>query len=136
VARCRLDIRHLGRAARRLPDGPSGWNAAFVREGRSPSLAGRAVSTAFTFLCVVAAWVFFRATSIEAAFFVCKGMLGMNGVLWPDQWQGAAGTLGARDPALRWARLEAFGGWRQWAWIVVLLAIAWAHRTRRPWSPV
>ena len=102
------------------------WNAVFVRKGRSPSLVGRAVSTAFTFLCVVAAWVFFRATSIEAAFFVCKGMLGMNGVLWPDQWQGAAGTLGARDPELRWARLEAFGGWRQWAWIVVLLAIAWA----------
>jgi alginate O-acetyltransferase complex protein AlgI len=54
------------------------WTRAHVtalraREGRS-TWAGRAAGVALTLLCVMVAWVFFRATSLDTAFGILKSM--------------------------------------------------------------
>jgi alginate O-acetyltransferase complex protein AlgI len=41
---------------------------------------GRVLSYLLTFLCVVVAWVFFRAESLDSAFNILGGMIGLNGV--------------------------------------------------------
>ena len=64
-----------------------GWN----REG---GRAGRIVAQALTFLAVVVAWVFFRATSIDAALIVLKGMAGFNGIEMPFKWLAKWGAAG------------------------------------------
>gem|GEM_PF-5070131 len=59
----------------------------------------RSVSTLFsiglTFLLVVIAWVYFRATSLESAHAVLRGMAGLNGVILPESLEGRLGALGA-----------------------------------------
>lgn len=47
-----------------------------------------------TFLAVVVAWVFFRATDVHAAWSMLRGMAGLNGALLPDQLIGFAPVLG------------------------------------------
>ena len=85
------------------------------------------LSVLLTFLCVVVAWVFFRATTLEGALRVLAGMSGLNGVVLPLELRPAAeGLFGAAPAMLGFAVLEATGGWRQLGWIVALLAIAWA----------
>jgi len=62
----------------------SGWR---VRRGHRldhRTLSGRAASIALTFVVVVFGWVFFRASSYEAAMGIVSGMLGLHGVSMPD----------------------------------------------------
>lgn len=90
-----------------------------------PSRASALVSMSITFLCVVVAWVFFRATSIDAALGVLRGMAGFNGLVLPVEWRVSLGLSTAAMTWLHFGHLEAFGGARQWAWICGLLAIVW-----------
>lgn len=92
------------------------WQAAQQRlwgpvQGQ-PNLATRTLSLLLTFLCVVVAWVFFRATSVDAALRVLAGMAGANG------W-GLVGGWGQLQ------RLDAFGGTQQVVWTVLLLGMVW-----------
>ena len=92
------------------------WNAA----GRA---LPRIFATALTFLFVSIAWVLFRATDLEAASKVYKGMFGLGGIalpqglqrLLPSSWDisyaGTAAIFGMEMPELRnilWAVLAAF----------------------------
>lgn len=90
------------------------------------SIAGRLSSTLLTFLCVVVAWVFFRASHFDAAISVLKGMMGFNGVVLPMELQALFGHSSEKEiSGLSFGRLEAFGGMRQIGWIALLLAIVW-----------
>lgn len=74
--------------------------------------ATRILSLLITFLSVVVAWVFFRASSVDAAFRVLAGMAGLNGMGHVNDWS-------------QFGQLEAFGGLRQLAWITLLLGLVW-----------
>ena len=52
------------------------WNRA--RPSFSVPIVGHAASVLLTFSCVVIAWVFFRASSLEAALLILKGMAGLQ----------------------------------------------------------
>lgn len=98
-----LVINQLWQAARqRLQGHSSGESSPFFRFA----------SLLITFLCVVVAWVFFRAESLEAALRVLTGMSGFNGIV-PNTtgWQ--------------LDKLDAFGGVRQVGWIALLLGLVW-----------
>lgn len=76
------------------------------------SPAARVLSLVMTFVCVVVAWVFFRASSLDAALRVLTGMAGLNGLVpHTTGWHMGQG--------------EAFGGWQQVGWITVLLGLVW-----------
>ena len=55
------------------------WNAK-VRRNAKPGVVGRVLGWLLTFVCVMIAWVVFRAESMSAATAIYKGMLGMNGM--------------------------------------------------------
>lgn len=104
------------------------WCGLRLRMGHNltrSSMAGRATSIALTFIVVVFGWVFFRATSLDAAVCIVQGMVGLNGITMPDVIAMRLGPLGA------WlenqgVRLTAGGG-RDFAmtfvWIAALLPI-------------
>ncbi|MDM0038147.1 MBOAT family protein [Variovorax sp. J22G21] len=54
------------------------WNAK-VRRNATPGRLARVAGWALTFLCVMIAWVVFRAESVNAALEIYKGMLGFHG---------------------------------------------------------
>ncbi|MEO5738145.1 MAG: MBOAT family O-acyltransferase, partial [Variovorax sp.] len=54
------------------------WNAK-VRRNATPGRLARVAGWALTFLCVMVAWVVFRAESVNAALEIYKGMLGFHG---------------------------------------------------------
>lgn len=87
------------------------------------TLFGSVASVALTFLAVVVAWVFFRATTYEAALNVLSAMAGLNGWHLPAEWQS---TLGGFTSAagLTYTDLKAFGGTRQLLWTFSLLLVA------------
>lgn len=88
---------------------------------------GRMVALLLTFLCVVTAWVFFRATSLDTAMRVLHGMFGLQDLVLPVEWQATlADWLLPGASWIRFGHLDSFGGIRQMAWITGLLAIAWA----------
>lgn len=72
----------------------------------------RLASVLLTFLCVVVAWVFFRAPSVDGAFRVIAGMAGLNG-------------MGPNGIGWEFGQVGTFGGARQLGWISVLLGIVW-----------
>lgn len=53
-----------------------------------------ALSVLLTFLSVVVAWVFFRATDLHSATVLLSAMFGGNGFELPDHWQPKWGALG------------------------------------------
>jgi alginate O-acetyltransferase complex protein AlgI len=106
-----------------------GWQALASRlPGRSARRGplGAIVSAALTFVAVLAAWVFFRADSVDTALRMLQGMAGSNGLTLPASWQFLA-PAGAHASAL-------FGGafphlpWEPRATLTTLglgLAIVW-----------
>jgi alginate O-acetyltransferase complex protein AlgI len=70
-----LGINH---AWRKISAGSSGTNI------KSP--ASTLISWCITFLCVVVAWVFFRAQTFDGAFEILAGMSGLNGVDIPNAY--------------------------------------------------
>mgnify|MGYP003694201899 CR=1 FL=1 len=130
VARRRLDLRARGAVCTACISSPTtaGWRCA-QRLGQDPertTTGGRVFARAVTFVAIVVAWVFFRATSLDDALAILRGMVGLNGVSIPatlatylapsikaalDHW-GVAFPLG--------------GGSRlvfQYSWIVALLPL-------------
>lgn len=105
------------------------WQAALERwvpARPSPPVVAHAASMLLTFLCVVVAWVFFRASSLDSALRVLTAMFGANGFQLPVELKPALeGVFGPAASLPGFASLQASGGARQFAWIVVLLAIAW-----------
>lgn len=92
-----------------------------------PSALGRGTAVLCTFLCVVIAWVFFRATSLGSAMRVLEGMVGLNGLVLPVEWRDLLqGPLAAAGIDAAFRPLDAFGGALQLAWIGGLLAVVWA----------
>lgn len=107
------------------------WQAArerlFGHDLSRTTAVGRLLSAFITFVCVVIAWVFFRATSLEAALRVMGGMFGLNGVALPIEWRAFPGwSPAALNTWISFAPLAAFGGLRQLQWIALLLGIVWA----------
>jgi D-alanyl-lipoteichoic acid acyltransferase DltB (MBOAT superfamily) len=95
------------------------WRAAGLRVG-SPLLAG-----AITFLAVVVAWVFFRATSLDAALHMLAGMIGANGIVLPIEWQAKLQHLPGLS-GLPYADLATtFHGREELQTLAALLALAW-----------
>jgi len=95
---------------------------------------GRAASVALTFLVVVLGWVFFRATSFDAALALIKGMFGLNGVSLPDVIGLRLGSLGTWLAAQGVAMTP--GGGRNFVmtfvWIGALLPLVfWAPNTQQ-----
>jgi D-alanyl-lipoteichoic acid acyltransferase DltB (MBOAT superfamily) len=81
------------------------WRAAYERCGYDlarSTTGGRLLGIAVTFYCVVVAWVFFRAPSIDSALLIVRAMLGFNGVSLPDNWLPATG------PMVAWLQTRGF----------------------------
>jgi D-alanyl-lipoteichoic acid acyltransferase DltB (MBOAT superfamily) len=80
-----------------------------------------------TFTAVVVAWVFFRASSLDAALRMLEAMSGANGWTLPIEWKhDLTAWLGdAATSSLRFDDLTAFAGARQVFWVLALLSIAW-----------
>ena len=67
-----------------------------------PSRIYNPAATLFTFLCVVVAWIFFRAESFSSAILVLKGCFGYGGISLPSKLGVLAdrlGNLGSLLPA-------------------------------------
>lgn len=97
------------------------------------SLSGHFFGITLTFFVVVLAWVFFRATTLDAALSIVRAMLGMNGISIPD---GIALHLGFIYP---WLATQGVvftsGGGREFTmtftWIIALLPIIfWAPNSQ------
>ena len=93
---------------------------------RLPAALARASGMALTFLCVVLAWVYFRARDIETAHRILAGMLGRNGVEIPE---AIASRLGPFSTLLRDAGVAIlYGGGATfasaWSWIIAAALIA------------
>jgi len=84
----------------------------------------RTLSVMLTFLAVVLAWVFFRASDLHTATTIAQTMLGLNGVTLPDNWF-------SRIPAFHaWLDIRgglapgnglASSGMLNWIWILLLI---------------
>ncbi|HEY1935986.1 MAG TPA: MBOAT family protein [Acetobacteraceae bacterium] len=104
-----------------------GWIAVSEHAGRIAAFrnspAGRAFGWTLTFLAVVAAWVFFRATSFHAGFVMLSAMLGAHGVEVPA-------AVAYHFPWLARLGIQAGGSGTEfvdtWLWIIALTAIALA----------
>jgi alginate O-acetyltransferase complex protein AlgI len=111
-----LLVNHAWRSARRAL-GLSGGG------GR----AMRVLSGALTFVCVVVAWVYFRAGTLEQANAIVAAMTGVNGVVLPYRWLeklGAAGVwLAAHGVDFR--NTATFGGGTQLNWLIICALITW-----------
>ena len=89
-----------------------GWRALTRRWRPHPSPIGRTASGLLTFLCVVVAWVPFRAGNLGAALSMLTGMAGFHGWL-PSNVPRPFISDFARN-------------WRDgWLWIAVLLPAVW-----------
>jgi alginate O-acetyltransferase complex protein AlgI len=104
-----------------------GWQALMSRGGRRPKTKGWTVvpSRAFTFLCVVAGWVFFRATSLDGALLMLEGMIGLHGAQVPTALQGVLSPIAAPLQALG-VQFDQGSGSEfvlTWLWVVALLGV-------------
>ena len=73
-----------------------GWRALRRARGRDAARStpwGRALSRLLTFLAVVVAWVFFRASGFDAALRMLEGMSGVNGFAPPAYLADVAASL-------------------------------------------
>jgi D-alanyl-lipoteichoic acid acyltransferase DltB (MBOAT superfamily) len=88
---------------------------------RLPAWLARLLGLTLTFVCVVFAWVYFRAPDIASANRIVLGMLGAHGVALPD---AIASRLGALWPLLQGMGVSSFLGGggafvEAWAWVVL-----------------
>jgi alginate O-acetyltransferase complex protein AlgI len=104
------------------------WSALRERMGRDPRRAtpgGRLAGRTVTFIAVVVAWVFFRASTLEDAFAILRGMAGANGASLPAS---LAPYLGPMRGVLErvGVAFHLGGGARfvsEYVWIAVLLPV-------------
>ncbi|HTN49848.1 MAG TPA: MBOAT family O-acyltransferase, partial [Burkholderiaceae bacterium] len=69
-----------------------GWRSLRGRVSTAVGRGERALATLVTFVAVVVAWVFFRASDFTSAASILNGMAGGNGVVLPSQWQPFVGN--------------------------------------------
>ncbi len=85
------------------------------------------LSLVMTFIAVVVAWVFFRASSIDAALSILAGMIGLNGVPLPGRGLlggEVVGILEGLGVRFGWPG-PLFGGFQHAGWLFGLLAVVW-----------
>lgn len=82
------------------------------------------ISVALTFLCVVFAWVFFRAKDFDYALRVITAMFDVRKFALPEDTIISNWLVGMY-PSIPTAPLEAFSGDRQIAWTLLLLSAVW-----------
>ena len=108
-----------------------------------PAWIGRPASWLLTFLCVVVAWVFFRAETPQIALAILKGMAGLNGIVLPPSY----GPLLTRLPLplagldIRLGNLVGVGNAAEMAaWyglaLVIALALPNSQQFLRRYNPV
>jgi alginate O-acetyltransferase complex protein AlgI len=94
---------------------------------------GRLGARMLTFVAIVIAWVFFRASSLDGALHICKAMFGFNGLELPETLGGTplaslAGSLGvdvvAQELIPRRARIVT---------LALLLAVAFLAPNTQEW---
>jgi D-alanyl-lipoteichoic acid acyltransferase DltB (MBOAT superfamily) len=97
---------------------------------RRVGVVERTAGAALTFLAVVVAWVFFRASNADSAIGMLHAMTGANGIVVPRNWDfawylhAALERLGiANTLALPASNFDPAG--TSPYWIVALLAVAW-----------
>jgi D-alanyl-lipoteichoic acid acyltransferase DltB (MBOAT superfamily) len=112
-----LSINHLWLKAR----ASAGFPVAAV-----PSLWGAWIGRAVTLLAVVLGWVIFRSSSLDAAWLVLRGMLGMNGIVLPDLFAPLLSPLSPmlQELGVSFGRTLLFFGAPQALGMVFLFAIA------------
>ncbi len=102
------------------------WRALTARG--FPAL-GPLPSLILTTLCVLVAWVFFRAETFASSLSTVRGLAGLNGIALPLHWQPAFGGL--VDVLAQWglpvgfAPMTAYSGGTQIAWVVAGFAAMW-----------
>ena len=87
---------------------------------------GMLMAWASTFIAVVVAWVFFRATTLEGALSMLSGMIGLHGISLPAAFQSSLGGAAVMLENLG-IQFSLGGGSRfifTWGWVICLLAIA------------
>jgi len=80
-----------------------------------------------TFLAVSLAWVLFRTVSIEEAFIMYKGLIGLNGIVLPTHYFTLLGDFGgfAQKLGIKSGAVQLYGGGWQIIWIFSLLLFVW-----------
>lgn len=106
-----------------------GWRSLCTRYFSSlgdTGIWGKLMAWAFTFIAVVVAWVFFRATTLEGALSLLSGMIGLHGISLPVVFQSSLG--GTADMLKNMGMQFSLGGGSRfiltWGWVICLLAIA------------
>ena len=84
-------------------------------------------AVALTFLCVVLAWVYFRADSVAHANTIIAAMAGANGVTLPYRWLEKMGSFGVwlATHGVLFQNTPVFGGGTQINWLMVCALIVW-----------
>jgi D-alanyl-lipoteichoic acid acyltransferase DltB (MBOAT superfamily) len=104
-----------------------GWRSLRGRVSATVGRGERALATLLTFVAVVVAWVFFRASDFTTATSILSGMAGGNGVVLPTQWQlffgGASDWLGRHE--MHFGALQFFDRVSQSKWLLFLLVFCW-----------
>lgn len=110
------------------------WRALREQLGQDLShqtFVGRFMAGTLTFLAVMSAWVFFRASSIDAALTILKGMAGLNGFILPINWQAPLQQANMAEWLLKHGAYFSsnenpmFRGLDQLIWSMFLLLICW-----------
>jgi D-alanyl-lipoteichoic acid acyltransferase DltB (MBOAT superfamily) len=100
----------------------------YVPAGARLRRSARCIGAALTFLAVCGGWVLFRSPSFSAAYELYRGMMGLNGIMLPEQWQHKLGPvapwLGQHGVSFG-DLLSVFQGGQQVVWIVGLLLVVW-----------
>jgi alginate O-acetyltransferase complex protein AlgI len=116
-----------------------GWRDVCSRWSvRVPMALSKATGITLTFVCVVFAWVYFRAPDLATANRVAAGMLGHWGTALPSSLTESMGPFGAQLG--RMGINTYLGGGavfvQTWAWVVVGLAIAFFAPNSQEIMPV
>ena len=118
------------------------WQGICTRFGMTASQGplGGFAARLLTFVCVVVAWVFFRATNFQAAVTIARGLFGLNGIVLPEHLGMLFGPAGAwlRQVGVEFRSSSLLDGFGE-GFVAAALAIAfWAPNTQqilRGWRP-
>lgn len=104
-----------------------GWQNIWRNLGRPESSLPSWLTLGLTFVAVVAAWVPFRADSLNTTLVVLKGMVGGNGVVLPTHYAGLLGGVFAEAArfGVSFGAVPAYGGGWQLVWLSACLAFVW-----------
>jgi D-alanyl-lipoteichoic acid acyltransferase DltB (MBOAT superfamily) len=116
-----LVINHFWRLVRKRLKPKGG-----IQKKRILSGWGRMLSISLTFIAVTIAWVLFRAESLEGAIAVYKGMLGMNGLVIPNEYLVILGSYSSAIQAwgITFGEVGLFDT-KQLIGLLLLFAIVW-----------